>query len=138
VLERLEQRPPQQELAPEQFARLAPGLRGADGEQLAAVVPVVDRVVEVDALVALQPDQARAGRGRQRTRDLRLADARLTLEQQRLLQRRSEVDGGREAPVGEVSLPGQGLRDVVGVAEGSYAAASSSARRVSTRARWRL
>ena len=61
-LERLEQRPPQQELAAEELARGGAGLGRADREQLALVVPVVDRVVEVDALVALQPDQARAER----------------------------------------------------------------------------
>jgi hypothetical protein len=139
LLQCLEQRAPQQELAPEQLARLGARLRRADGEQLAPVVPVVDRVVEVDPLVALQPDQASAGGARQRPRDLGLAHARLALQQQRLLELGGEVDGRRQAPVGEVALAGQGPRDVGRSGERfGYAAASSSARRQSTRARWRL
>ena len=42
---------------------LRAALGGADGHQLALVVPVVDRVVEVDALVALEPDEPRARAG---------------------------------------------------------------------------
>ena len=95
--------------------------------------------MEVDPLVALQPDQPRAGGGRERPRDLRLADARLALEQQRLLERDRQVDRGGEAPVGEVALPDQRLLDVADRREAhAAAAASSSARRQSTRARWRL
>ena len=138
-LERLQQRPPEQELAPEELARRRAGLRRADGQELALVVPVVDRVVEIDPLVALQPDQARARGLRERARDLGLADAGLPLEQQRLLERGGEEDRGGQAPVGEVALAGQGLLDFRDGGEGhAPAAASSSARRVSTRARWRL
>ena len=61
VLERLQQRPAQQELRPEQLARRRARLGRPDRQQLALVVPVVDRVVEVDALVALEPDQLGAG-----------------------------------------------------------------------------
>jgi hypothetical protein len=50
-------------------------------------------VVEVDALVALKPDQAGAGRAGERLRDLGLADPGLALEQQRLLQCGGEIDG---------------------------------------------
>ena len=113
VLQRLQQRPPQQELGPEQLARRRARLGRPDREQLALVVPVVDRVVEVDALVALQPDQLGAGRGRQRARDLGLAHARLALQQQRLLEREREIGGGGEALVGEVALAGQGPRHVL-------------------------
>jgi hypothetical protein len=138
-LQRLQQRPPQQELPAEQLARVASRLRRADREQLTLVVPVVDGVVEVDPLMALEPDQARAGRRGERPRDLRLADARLPLQQQRLLEGDRQVDGGREAPVGEVALPDQRPLDVLDGAEPhAAAAASSNARRHSTRARWRL
>ena len=89
--------------------------------------------------MALQADQARALRRGQRARDLGLADARLALEQQRLLERRGEEDGRGQAPVGEVALAGQSLLDIRDGGEGhAPAAASASARRVSTRARWRL
>jgi hypothetical protein len=95
-------------------------------------------MVEIDALVALEPDQARAGRAGQRLRDLGLADAGLALEQERLLKRDREVDGGREAPVREVALARQGLLYGYGRVEAQTLTASSSALRVSTRARWRL
>ena len=65
--------------------------------------------MEVDALVALEPDQARARRARQGLRHLGLADAGLTLEQQRLLQRPGQIDGGGKTPVREVPLPAKGL-----------------------------
>ena len=84
---------------PASAARSASSCRG--------VVPVVDRVMQVDSLVALQADQARAGGGRQRPRDLRLADAGLALEQQRLLERDREVDGQRERAAGEIALGGE-------------------------------
>ena len=106
-LERLEQRPAQQEPPREQLALVDAALGRAQREQLARVVPVVDRVVEVDALVALQADQARAGRGRQRPRHLGLADAGLALEQQRLLEHDRQVDRQRERPVGQVVLGGE-------------------------------
>ena len=71
-------------------------------------------MVEVDALVALQADQARARDTGERLRDLGLADAGLALEQQRLLQRGREVDGGGEAAVGEVLLARQRFLDCCG------------------------
>src|SRR6185312_14776634 len=66
VLDRLEQRPAQQEAAREQLALVDAALGGAEREELARVVPVVQRLVDVDALVALQADQPRSGRRRER------------------------------------------------------------------------
>ena len=117
ALERLEQRAAEQELAAEQLARVCARLGGADGQQLALVVPVVDRVVEVDPLVALQPDQPRALRVRERAGDLGLAHARLALEQQRLLERGGQVHARGERPVREVALAGERVGDVLGRAE---------------------
>jgi hypothetical protein len=94
--------------------------------------------VQVDPLVTLKPDQPRAGRPGERLRRLGLADAGFTLEQQRLLQRGCEIDGSGEAPVGEVVLAGQSLLYGCGAVEAQTLTASSSALRVSTRARWRL
>jgi hypothetical protein len=54
--------------------------------------------------VALQADQSRAGCGRERLGGLGLADARLALEQQRLLEYSGEVDRDRKRLVGEVAL----------------------------------
>jgi hypothetical protein len=89
VEQRLEQRPAQQEAL--RVERLL--LAGAQMEELAGVVPVVERVMEVDALVALESDQVGARGSRQRLSDLGLADARLALEQERLLEGRRQVDG---------------------------------------------
>jgi hypothetical protein len=94
--------------------------------------------VEVDPLVALETDETRSGRPRQRLGHLGLAHARLALDQQRLLESGREIDGDGEAPVGEIALASQGLPDGFRVVEAQLPAASSSARRVSTRARWRL
>ena len=81
-VDRLEQRPADQELGPEQLVlRDGALLRGADVQQLARVVPLVDRVRDVEPFVALQPDQPGAGGRGQRFRGLGLADAGLALEQ---------------------------------------------------------
>ncbi len=56
----------------------------------------------VDALVALQPDQPWAQQRRENLCDLGLADARLALQQERLVQRERQVDRRREAAVGQV------------------------------------
>ena len=103
-LDRLEQRPPDEELRPEQLLLGHRAfLRRADVEQLPGVVPLVDGVRDVEALVALEPDQPRAEAARQRLRRLGLPHARLALEQQRLLEREREVERGREAAVREVA-----------------------------------
>jgi hypothetical protein len=76
-----------------------------------------------------------AGGPRERLPHLRLANTRLALEQQRLLESGREVDGSGEAPIGEIALAGQGLPDSSGVLEDQSPAASVSARPVSVRAR---
>ena len=102
-VDRLEQRPPDEELGPEQLVLGdRPLLRGADVQELARVVPLVDRVRDVEPLVALEPDQARAERRRERLRRLGLPDPRLALEQHRLLEREREEERGREPAVGQV------------------------------------
>ena len=59
-VDRLEQRPADEELrAEELLLRDGALLRGADVQQLARVVPLVDGVRDVEALVALEPDQPR-------------------------------------------------------------------------------
>jgi hypothetical protein len=60
--ERLEERPPNQEVRPEdvvgsRLVCLAARLEQADLEHLARIVPLVDGGVDVEALVALEPDQ---------------------------------------------------------------------------------
>jgi hypothetical protein len=141
-LDRLQQRPAQQEAPREQLAVVDPALGGAQREQLAGIVPVVEGLVDVDALVALQADEPRTRRGRDRLGDFGLPDPGLALEQQRRAELAGQEDGSRQRTVGEIALLGERLADRVGRLEGGVggqaAAASSSARRVSTRARWRL
>ena len=59
AVDRLEQRPPDEELGAEELV-LGDGafLRGTDVEQLARVVPLVDGMRDIEALVALETNQA--------------------------------------------------------------------------------
>ena len=95
--------------------RLAAGLGGAQVEQLAAVVPVVDGLGGVDALVALQADQLAAGPRGEDLGDLGLADAGLALEQQRPAQRDGQEHRRGQSVVGEVAVGGEGGGDLVDV-----------------------
>ena len=113
MLERLQQRPAQQEAAREQLALVDAALGGAQREQLARVVPVVERLVDVDALVALQADEARAGRAGERLGHLRLAHARLALDEQRQAELAGEEHRDGQRAVGEVALLAQRLADRV-------------------------
>ena len=67
--------------------------------------------------MALQPDQPRAAGVRERARHLGLADARLALQQQRLLERGRQVHARGERPVGQVALAGERAGDVLRRAE---------------------
>ena len=57
-----------------------------DGEQLALIVPFVERRILIEAFVTLQPDQFSAVDRSQSLCDFGLADAGFTFEQQRPLQ----------------------------------------------------
>ena len=112
--ERLEQRPADEEVGPEDVVRgrvlgLAARLQQPDLEHLARVVPLVDGRVDVQPLVALEPDQLRAERRREDLGELGLADPGLALEQQRAAQLQREEDGRRERSVGDV-VPRSGSR----------------------------
>ena len=91
---------------------LPPGLHQANFQQLAGVVPLVDRVVDVEALVALQPDQIGAESGSQSAGDFGLADAGLAFQEQRAAQLQRQEDGDGEPPVSYVSLVAQQTLDV--------------------------
>src|SRR5919202_371599 len=106
--EGLEQGPAHQELLGVQRG----GAAGPQLQQLARVVPVVEGVVDVDALIALQADERRAHGGGQRLGELGLAHARLTLHQQRLAQAQCEVHHGGQALVDQVALPVERRREV--------------------------
>ena len=69
--------------------------------------------MDVQPLVALEPDQARAEQARQHFGDLGLADAGLALQEERLAELQRQEDHGRQAMVGEVALVEQALLDFV-------------------------
>ena len=98
--ERLEQRALDQEFGPEDVVAggpvgLAARLEESDLEHLPRVVPLVDGRVDVEALVALEADQPRAQARRQHLGELRLADARLSLEEERTAELQGEERRGR-------------------------------------------
>ncbi len=103
ALDRLEQRTADQELGAEQLLlRHRSLLCGADVQELARVVPLVDRVGDVQTLVALEADQPRAEDARECLGRLRLPHASLAFEEQWLLERQGEEERRREAAVGQV------------------------------------
>ena len=117
-VDRLEERPADEVLGPEELLLAdRPLLRGADVQQLARVVPLVDRVRDVEPLVALQPDQPRAEDGGERLRGLRLPDPRLALEQHGLRERERQEERGREPAVRQVVGPAKRLLELVDRAE---------------------
>ena len=108
---RPEQRPLDEEVGPVEVGDVG-RLGRARGEQLTGVVPLVQRLRGVDPLVALQPDQLSPEQPREGERDLRLADSRLALQEQRSPQLQREVDRRREAPVGQVRRAPKGVLDL--------------------------
>ncbi len=106
--DRAQQRPLEQVLAPEDQVFELGGiagfsLRDAQAQQLALVVPLVERGVGVQALVALQPDKFSREHAGEDLRDLGLADPRLPLHQERLLHLPGEIHGGRDGGLGDVA-----------------------------------
>jgi hypothetical protein len=77
------------------------------GEELALVVPLVERGVLIETLVTLQAYQFRAMHCGERLRHFGLADARLALEQQRTLQKIHQPQRSREIAVGDIANGGQ-------------------------------
>ena len=76
-------------------------------EQLPRVVPVVEGLVGVDPLVALEANQPLGEGGRERPGGLRLPDPCLALEEERFAERDGEVQGGGEPIIGEITLLSQ-------------------------------
>ena len=80
---------------------------------LAGVVPLVERMGNVEPLVTLEADEVLAEHGGEDLGDLGLADAGLPLEEQRPSQLQREVHGHRQATVGNIVLAFEGGRDVL-------------------------
>ncbi len=115
--DRLEQRAGQQEVVREDVVvDLAPPvgvLVGLDAQQLLLVVPLVERTALVEALVALEADQAGAGHLGDRLRELRLARAGRTLDEDRLAQPVGEERDAGDAVVGQVVDALEALADLL-------------------------
>src|SRR5881398_3018230 len=89
-------------------ACFASPLEQADLEHLAGIVPLVHGGVDVEALVALQPDQLRLEHGGEGPSYFRLPDSRLAFEQQRALEGQREIECRRQVPISNVALRGEG------------------------------
>src|SRR3954447_21686916 len=155
VLERLQERPAHQKLPGVELVLEAgpvlghaKGLCRADVQELPRVVPLVDRLVHVYALVALEPDERRFEDAREYLRHLRLADPGLAFQEERAAELEGEEDRGGQALVRQVvalpELDGELLRTRNAGGQGPPASircpvqrdrASSTARRVHTLAR---
>ena len=89
---------------------------GPDLQHLAGVVPLVEGLVGVDALVALQADQAPPRHGGQRLGHLGLADPHLTLQEKWTAERPGDEDGRGQSTVGEVAIGAQQLGELADTA----------------------
>jgi len=81
-------------------------------EQLARVVPFVERVADVEPLVALEANQVGLERRGDGGGERGLADAGLALEEQRPLQAQRQEQRDREATVGDIVLVGEALLEI--------------------------
>ncbi len=106
--ERLQERAPDQKALGEHIVFEASavvfafGLRDADRDHLRGVVPLVDSRRDVEALVALQPDEAPPERRRQHLGYLGFADPGLAFEENRPAHLERQVEHGAERAVGEI------------------------------------
>src|SRR3546814_7310094 len=87
------------------FGALAAALARFDGEQLTLVVPLVNRRVGVEALLALQADPPSVVDLRQRLGDLGLADAGSAFQQDRTRQAFHPPQRHGELAVGAIAHP---------------------------------
>src|ERR687898_2294669 len=157
MLQRLQQRTAGKELAVvevalDAFPVFAPkGFGGADVEELARVIPFVDGLVDVYALVALQADERGLQDAGENFGDLGLADPRLAFEEQRPSELEGEEDRGGQPFVRQIIVLAQPysqlpeMRNAGGQGPPASAGrkvqrprASSTARLLRTRARGRL
>ena len=110
--DRAQQRPLDEELRAVEVGDTISFLQPACVQELTRVVPLVERLRGVDALVALEPDQLGVEDAGERLRELGLADAGLALEQERTLHREREIDGAGKAVLGQVRVAPQSSLDL--------------------------
>ena len=82
-------------------------------EQLPGIVPLVDGVGEVDALVTLKSDQARPEHLGHHFGGLSLADSGLSFYEERLLELEREEDRRRQTAIADVSALAEASLDIV-------------------------
>jgi len=109
VLDRLEQRTFDEKCRAEDLALDACAVVGfrsafgeADVEYLLGIVPFVERMADIEALIALQSDEPTSESRREHLCHFGLADAGFAFEEQWSLQPQGQEDRRRETLVGEV------------------------------------
>ena len=118
VINRLQERAADEELGPEEvlqrlLAVAARRLDEADFQHLPRVVPLIQRVGDINALVALEADEARVQQVRENLGDLRLADARFAFEQDWLVQTQREEERRRKRAIRDVAVLLQDMLNAV-------------------------
>ena len=73
------------------------------------VLPLVQGLALVEPLIALQTDKLVAERERQHLGEIGLADTGRPFDQDRLLERGSQIDHGRDPAAGDIFLTGKSL-----------------------------
>ncbi len=81
----------------------APVLRHPQPQHLAGVVPLVEGRVDVEPLVALEPDELRIQQARENLGELGLPDAGIPFDQERLAHLPGEKHRGRDGGIGDVA-----------------------------------
>ena len=108
ALERLQERALMRKLSPkmscaEALALALAGLGQADFDHLARIVPLIDGRRHVQALVALEADEAACKRLGQHLGDLGLAHPGFAFEEERTAELERQIDGGGQAAVRDVA-----------------------------------
>ena len=86
-------------------------LLGLDAQKLLLVVPLVERLGLIEALVALQPDEPAAGHSGDGLGEFGLARAGRALDEHRLGEPVRQVDDSRDPVVGEVAASPRAVRE---------------------------
>src|SRR5262249_41087554 len=102
-------------------------LLGAQSQELALIVPVVEGVVDVDSLVALEPHQGHVRGGGRRVGQPGLPAARRACAQRRPRDRERQGEKGGGPLVAQVSLAGEGVAQLVDPLRRGHAASTGSA-----------
>jgi hypothetical protein len=82
------------------------GIEDPELQQLTGIIPLVERMADVQAFVTLQTDQIGVERRRRGGSERRLADAGFALQKQRPLETKRQKQRNRKASVGDIVLIG--------------------------------